>query len=288
VTTTLRAGAREEKAWYGPIMASATFGRLPRHILSSVSSGAASAGSLLMGHPATAAGIDFGALAADLDRVFRGHGARTQTSSLDVVFHRTRGSLATIASFVLESERIARAVVSHVRVAPLFAGIAITVHPHPTFDAPLLLADVMVPPPGSTRAFLDACGPSIARPGFDARFREPLAAIADSLAGAEGITRTTVPEWIAPLSGGSGARLRARRGHGDAIARVLVRYVDGYLTGLETAPRAADPSANAASARTVRDVMRANGPAAKHLTRSFGEGYTARYMRLLWREDTPA
>lgn len=237
-----------------------------------------------LSYPAALSGIDFAQLTSDLDRTFRRHGARTQPTPADLLVHHARGllPLASIATFVLESDHIARAVVSQVRVAPFFAGIAITVHPRASLDAPLLVADLMVPPPGSARGFLDACGPAIGRHGFAARFREPLAAIVD---GAHGLKKTTVPAWIAPLSGGNGARLRARRGAGSALAEVIVRYVDCYLTALATAERAEDPAANLASARTVRDVMRAHGPAQKHLARAFGESFTARYLRLAWNDD---
>jgi hypothetical protein len=232
--------------------------------------------------PAALAGVDFGRTAAELDRTFRRHGARTQACSADLAFHTDKGGLAAMATFALESDRIARAVVSHVRFAPFIEGLAVTVHPRAEIDAPLLVADVMVLPPGSSRAFLDACGPSIARPGFTARFREPLAAIVD---GAEGVAKTTVPAWIAPLSGGNGARLRARRGQGELLARLLVRYLDRYLGALASAEPAADPIANVADAHRVRDAFRAHGPAKKHLARSFGEPFTSRYVSLLWRED---
>ena len=235
-----------------------------------------------LSYPAALAGIDFARLTADLDGTFRRHGARTQPAPADLALHHARSGFASIATFVLESDFIARAVVSHVRVAPFFTGIAITVHPHATIDAPLLVADLMVLPPGSSRAFLDACGPAIGRAGFATRFLEPLAAIVD---GATGVQKTTVPAWIAPLSGGNGARLRASRGAGEKLARVVTRYVDRYLEALATAPRALDPAANAASVRTVRDVMRAHGPAQKHLSRAFGETFTSSYMRLVWRDD---
>jgi hypothetical protein len=235
-----------------------------------------------LAYPAALAGIDFARLTADLDGTFRRHGARTQPAPADLTLHHARSGFASIATFVLESDLIARAVVSHVRVAPFFTGVAITVHPHATIDAPLLVADLMVLPPGSSRAFLDACGPAIGRAGFATRFLEPLAAIVD---GATGVGKTTVPAWIAPLSGGNGARLRASRGAGEKLARVVTRYVDRYLAALATAPRAVDPAANLASVRTVRDVMRAHGPAQKHLSRAFGETFTSSYMRLVWRDD---
>lgn len=236
-------------------------------------------------YPAAIAGIDMSRIAAELDGTFRRHGARTQATAQDLQFHSSKQGLATIATFVLESDRIARAVVSHVRFAPFFAGIAITVHPKNTIDAPLLVADLMVLPPGTSRAFLDACGPGIASAGFTTRFREPLAAIVD---GARDLRKTTIPAWIAPLSGGNGARLRGKRGGGVALARVLVRYVDRYLVALGEAEISPDPDANVLVANRVRDAFRAHGPASKHLARSFGPAFTSRYLKLLWREDVSA
>lgn len=244
----------------------------------------ARAGSALnpFAYPARIARLDFQALAAELDATFRRHGARSQACPPDLLFRSARGGLATIATFALESDLIARAVVSHVRVAPFIAGLAITVHPRTEIDAPLLVADVMALPPGTSRAFVDACGPGIARAGFTTRFREPLAAIAD---GASGVKRTTVPAWIAPLSGGCGATLRAKRGRGALLGALLLRYVDAYLTALASAQRSADAEANAVVAARVRDAFRANGPASKHLAKSFGDAFTASYMRFLWRQD---
>lgn len=234
--------------------------------------------------PFTLAGIDFQATAADLDATFRRHGAKSQACPQDLLFQSARGGLASIASFVLESDAIARAVVSHVRVAPFVAGIAVTVHPRHDVDAPMLVADVMALPPGSSRAFIDACGPGIARAGFTTRFRGPLSATLEGTSG-RGVKRADVPEWIAPLSGGCGASFRARRGRGAALSSLLVRYVDAYLAALATASTSGEGEANAIVAKRVRDAVRANGPARKHLARSFGDGFTSSYMRLLWRED---
>jgi len=228
-------------------------------------------------YPAVVAGIDFGALAARLDTALRRHGARRQPAPLDVTLRY--GGLRAIASFVVESDTIARATVSHLRVSPVLAGVAMVVHPRPALDAPLLVCDIMVPPTAFARAFIDACGPGITRASFGARFREPLAALVD---GADGLRRAPVPAWIAPLSGGAGARLRARRGDGEAIARVLVAYVERYLDALATAEPARDPAANAAAATAVRGAVRAHGPASRHLTRAFGADFAARYLDLLW------
>ncbi len=233
----------------------------------------------VLSYPSVIAGIDFNRVCFELEATLRRHGARTQAAPLDVVWHSSASGRAAIASFVLESERIERAVVTHVRVAPFFAGVALAVHPRADLDAPMLVADLMVPPPGVTRAYVDACGPAIAAPSFSRRFREPLADVVD---GAGLGQRRPVPAWMAPLSGGCGARLRARPGGGDAVARVLVSYVSRYLRGLEEAEPAADPRANAAAARIARDVIRSRGTAGKRLARSFGTRFAGRYLDLLW------
>jgi hypothetical protein len=235
----------------------------------------------VLAYPAALARLDLARIAAELDTTFRAHGARTQAVPLDLTFASRRGTGA-IASFVLESDRIARAVVSHVRVAPFFAGLALTVHPHPDRAAPLLVADLMVLPTGAVRAFVDTCGPSIAEPMFSARYRDPLATVLDT---ARGVRREPVPAWIAPLSGGAGGRIRARRGDGSPVVRTITRYVERYLDALDGAPEAKNADENLAAARTVRDVFRAHGPASRYLGRAFGPAFTARYMKLLWRDD---
>ncbi len=234
--------------------------------------GAAIAGSARAAHR-----IDFGGLAAELDGIFRRRGARTQPAPFDVRLRH--GAVRAIASFALESETIARAVVSHVRVWPVFQGVALVVHPRPHIDAPLLVADLMVPPTGTPRAFVDVCGPSIARPPFGERFREPLAAILD---GAHVPRRAPVPAWIAPLSGGAGGRLSARRGSGDVLAATLTRYVACYLDALARAERTADVDANRAAAVSVASAVRTSGPAARYLTRAFGRDYATEYLDFLW------
>lgn len=233
----------------------------------------------VLSYPSVFARVDFNRVCFELEATFRRHGARTQPAPLDVVWSSSALGRAAIASFVLESERIERAVVTHVRVAPFFAGVAVAVHPRADLDAPMLVADIMVPPPGVTRAYLDACGPAIASPSFSRRFREPLAEVVD---GADVGRRRPVPSWMAPLSGGCGARLRARPGDGDAVARVLVGYVARYLRGLEEADPAGDPRANAAAARIARDVIRSRGVAGKRLARTFGTRFAGRYLDLLW------
>ena len=238
-----------------------------------------------LAYPANLAAIDFGTLAAELDAIFRRHGARAQPTPRSLLLQR--GPLRAIATFVVESDAIARATVSHLRVSPFMAGIALVVHPDPALDAPLLVADIMVPPTGFARAFLDACGPGIGSPLFETRFRDPLAKILDD-APRLGLRRAPVPAWMAPFSsgaGGAGGGLRAGRGAGSALAELLARYVSAYLDALTTAERSKDLAANETRARAVRAAVRANGPAERHLTRAFGADFTSRYLKLLWRDD---
>jgi hypothetical protein len=229
--------------------------------------------------PALLAGIDLAALVARLDAELHLHGARRQSAPFDLVLRP--GIFRSIASVVVESDRIARATVSQIRVAPFLGGIAMVVHPRPEIDAPMLVADVMVPPSGSARSFIDTCGPAIARDSFEGRFRAPLAAILD---GAHVARRTTVPPWIAALSGGAGARLQAGRGGGGAIGAVLVAYVRRYLEALGRAEEARDVAGNRAAARAVREAVMRHGPAGRHLRRAFGGEFAGRYLRLLWGE----
>jgi hypothetical protein len=233
--------------------------------------------------PEALAGTDFGRIAIELDAALRRHGARTQAvPARDLLVHGKPPG-AAMATFVLESERVLRATVMHVRVPPVFAALAIVVHPRAELAAPLLVADMTVAPTGAARALLDACGPAIASRGFADRFGAPLAQVIDS---ATGVRRTTVPAWLAPVSGAGGGRLRARRGSVEGLARVVLRYVDRYMGALDGAPP--DPAgarANDAAARAVRDLVRANGPAKKHLARTFGADAAERALGLLWRDD---
>lgn len=230
--------------------------------------------------PAALAGLDLAALAARVEASLREHGARTQPQPVDLVLQR-RGPLRAMGSFVLEGDRIARAVVTHVRSAPFFAGLALVIHPRPSFDAPLLVGDLMVLPHGRARAFVDTVGPAIHRPWFAARFREPLlAALGD-------MKRTSVPEWLAPWSGGTGGRLRAPLGRGAPLGDLLVRTVDAYLRALRACPPAEDPPENRSAARHVADTVRTHGPAGRQLARVFGDAVAKRTLDLLWHCEPP-
>ena len=96
-----------------------------------------------------------------------------------------------------------------------------------------------------------------------------------------------MPAWLAPQSGAGGGRLRASRGGAEGLARIVLRYVDRYLLGLEGAPRVDDAQAraNERTARDVANVIRAHGPARKHLAKTFGERAAERAMRLFWALD---
>jgi hypothetical protein len=204
---------------------------------------------------------------------------------LGLLFVEGRLPGSALATFVLESDRIARAVVSQIAVPPFASGIALVVHPRVEIEAPLLLADLMLAPTGRGRALLDAAGPATRSPSFHAGFGEPLAQVVD---GAQGLRRSTVPAWLAPFSGGGGGTLRGDAAHTTLLAESLVRYVTTYLSALDAARIATEPSApqaNASSARAVRDVVRGHGPAKRWLERAFGDRQAERYLRLFWRED---
>ena len=235
--------------------------------------------------PAALAGVDLAEVARALESALRRRGARTQTHPVGELFVAGKLPNTAMATFVLEGERIARAVVTQLRVPPFMAGIAVVIHPRPDVDAPLLVADMTIAPTGRSRALLDAAGPAITSPTFAAEFATPLARVID---GSLGPRRSTVPPWLAPVSGAGGGTLRADPGRGEELAQVLVRYVETYLASLDRAPRREDRGAtraNEMAARTVRDLVRANGPAKRWLARAFGERPAERYMRLFWREE---
>lgn len=233
--------------------------------------------------PASLAGLDLTTVAAHLVGALRLAGARTQAAPLDVVLvHGGLPMRARMASTVLESERVARAVVTHVRAAPFFEAVSIAVHPRPALEAPLMLADLRVGPVGRSNLFVDACGPGVAHPSFMRRFHDPLVRVRD--AHPASLRKREVPEWIAAASGGTGARLAAPRGAGQDLARVLLRYTDAYLDALAHAEAAADADDNAAKARAVAATVKKNGAARRWLERSFGPARTGEYERLLWNE----
>jgi hypothetical protein len=239
--------------------------------------------------PSAFAGVDLAELALALEASFRSAGARTQTHPPSELLVAGKTPGAVMASFVLEADRIARVAVTHTRVPPFFAGLALVVHPDPALEAPLLLADLRVLPSGHARALFDAAGPGIDSPSFEKTFGAPLAAIVDDPV--PGVRRLPVPAWLAPLSGGGGASLRSSPGDGGALARIYRRYVEAYLEGLARAPEAvgkAPRQKNENAARVVRDLSRSNAPAKRWLTRSFGEAAAERALRLLWREGKGA
>jgi hypothetical protein len=238
--------------------------------------------------PEALAGADLGRAAAELDTLLRKYGAtsRAQPAELVTALSFARGKLpnAKAASFALEGGSVARSVVSHVRVVPFFAGLSICVHPRPEVEAPLLVADVSITPSGNARAYFDTAGPGHGT----ASFRTLRDQLLDVMAEVRCHHRRPVPSWIAPHSGGAGARMHAHRGQGENLVRGLVRYAERYLIGLSHAPPAKDAHANAEAARAVGEAVRRNGPAGRYLERAFGPDFAARYLGLLWCEDLRA
>lgn len=230
--------------------------------------------------PARRARIDFARTFADLDGLFysRGLTAAPIPPGLAVASGRFGISLAAKA---FEGEHVARAVVTHVTAAPLFASLSVVAHPKAELDAPMLLADVRVVPSGVTRAFFDACGPTAGE--FDALFRKPLSQTLDA-AVASAVRRKRVPEWLDAVSSGAGAQLGASPGRGNVIVYALVRYVERWLDGVARAPKAESATANLASIRRVCATVRANGRAGKMLTHAFGADFAARYAAYVWNE----
>lgn len=233
--------------------------------------------------PAALASLDTIELVFHVVGALRQRGARSQHAPMDVVLvHGGWPMSAKMATCVLESERVARAVVTHVRAAPFFESVSLAVHPRAALEAPLLLADLRVTPVGRSHLFLDACGPGVGHPSFMARFHDPLVRVLDEIPSR--LRKQAVPDWIAPSSGGAGARLGAKPGDGRELSRVLLRYAGAYLDALDAAPPSAEPDANEERARAVASAVKRYGAARRWLERSFGEVRTAQYQRLLWNE----
>ncbi len=238
----------------------------------------------LIQYPKPIAQIDLGAVTAELDAILVRHGARSMTLPPGMLYIQRGTPFVAMATKAYEADRIARAVVSEVRAAPFFASVVVAVHPRAELEAPVLVVDLRVVPTGVTHAFLDTCGPSIARPRFGELFYRPLMQTLDA-AVASAVRRKPVPSWIAPLSGGAGAQLRAGSRRGSAVAHAVVRYIERYLEGLDKADAALDAAANAAAAQRVRDAVRSHGAAGKYLARAFGSSFASRYLELLWNES---
>ncbi len=240
--------------------------------------------SAIFSHPSRRARVDFATTFAELDGLFyaRGLHAAKIDSSLAVAHGRFGVAMAVKA---FESERIARAVITHVSAAPFFASLSIVAHPRSNIDAPVLVADVRVIPSGVTRAFIDACGNS--GPDFDALFRKPLSQTLDA-AVASAVRRRRVPEWLDRVSAGAGAQLAAAPGRGHVLAYALVRYVERWLDGVERAKEidetssGASAQSNARGAKNACDTIRANGRASKMVARAFGNDFASRWSSLVW------
>jgi hypothetical protein len=233
--------------------------------------------------PSALAGIDATELVFHLVGALRMRGAHSQAAPLDLLLVRAGWPVSTqMATSVLESDRVARAVVTHVRAAPFFESVSLAIHPKAELEAPLLLADLRVTPLGRSNLFVDACGPGVAHPSFMSRFHDPLVRVLDGQP--RGVRKAAVPDWIAPTSGGTGARLSCGPGSGNDLSRALLRYVSAYLDALGGAVRADQPEDNVERVRVVASTVKKNGAAGKWLERSFGVARTAEYQRLLWNE----
>ncbi len=228
--------------------------------------------------PATRrARIDFATTFADIDGLFYARGLKAAPLAPELAI--ARGRLGVVmASKAFEGERVRRAVITHVSMAPLFESLSIVAHPRSELDAPMLLADARVLPSGTTRAFFDACGATSGE--FDSLFRKPLSQTLDA-AVASAVRRQRVPEWLDRVSSGAGAQLSANPGRGNVIAYALVRYVERWLDGVDRAGTG-DASANMTAERRAIDTFREHGRAGKIVARLFGRDFGSRWGALVW------
>jgi hypothetical protein len=228
----------------------------------------------------TRARVDFAETFAAIDGLFYERGLRATPIPPDLAVATGRlGVRMAVKAF--EGDRVARAVVTHVSAAPLFAGLSVVIHPRPEWNIPVLLADMRVLPSGVTRAFVDACGPT--KGEFDVLFRKPLAQTLDA-AVASAVRRKRPPEWLDRVTAGAGADLAANAGRGHVISYALVRYIERWLDGAARATEAADPTANAAAAQSICDLVRTHRGrrGGKLVARAFGSAFAARYSALVW------
>jgi hypothetical protein len=229
--------------------------------------------SFLTSLPASLARIDVPRLVTNLDGLVRMHGAHAHQAPMDVVFARSkRPPFTQMSTCMLESPRIEKAILSHVRAAPFFAGVSVVVHPKA--DAPSLVSDLRIAP-GRVRLYVDVCGHAVSRPEFMKRFHQPLARLLDRLP--SHVKKTATPSWIASLSGGCGAQLRVGARAGRDLEHLMLDYVDTYLIALDQA----EPGSHG-DFESLGSLFKVHGRAGHYLTRAFGSDFAAKYHALVW------
>ncbi len=230
--------------------------------------------------PAALARVDLQAVTRDLVCLFRQHGATTQSHPVQSLLHL--GSFGrAVAIQVLEAPRLARIVIAHLRVPHVLAGVVVVAHPTVGLEAPILVADVMVSARGRTRAYLDTVGPATREEEATAGFRARLGGALNTT----GLLRLGTPAWAAPLSGGTGARLRAGIGRGGIVSEALIRYCGGYLCALDGAEPAKHVAQNLARARAARETFRQFGHAQPLMASRFSPEVAEHFFSLLWNEN---
>lgn len=229
--------------------------------------------------PAALARMDLQGITRDLVCLFRQHGGVTQPHPVQSLLH-LRSFGRALAISVLEAPRLGRIVIGQLRVPHLLAGVVVVAHPSPEIEAPILVADIMVSASGRTRAYLDTVGPATRDDEATAGFRARLGGALNTT----GLSRLGTPAWAAPLSGGTGARLRANIGRGGIVGEAVIRYCGGYLCALDEAEPAHHVAQNIARARAARETFRQFGQAESLMARRFSPEVAAQFFSLLWNE----
>ncbi len=233
--------------------------------------------------PAALARVDLQAVTRDLVCLFRQHEAVTQPHSVRSLLHFASFG-RSLAISVLQSPRLSRVVIAHLRVPHVLAGVVVVAHPPPELEAPILVGDVMVSARGRTRAYLDTVGPATREEEATAGFRARLGGALNTT----GLLRLGSPAWAAPLSAGTGARLRAGIGRGGIVSEALIRYCGGYLCALDQAEPARHVAQNLARARSARETFRQFGQAESLMANRFSPEVASQFFSLLWNERSEA
>lgn len=216
-------------------------------------------------------------LVLHIDGTLRLHGARSRPTPMDLVHaSSSRPPFAQMSTVCLESDRVERAVLSHVHAAPGFEAVSLVIHPRRRVDAPLLALDMRAFVGGRARLDVDALGPAAARPAFMHAFHAPLARVLDELP--RGVRKRPLPWWLEPISGGCGASLEVARRERPELESILLRYVEVYLGALAEA----GPAPTTEGHHAVGDVFAVHSAAGAYRARAFGTAFAERYDRLLW------
>lgn len=175
--------------------------------------------------------------------------------------------LGRVRTFAWQSPQLRKIVLSHIALAPVIEGLAMTLIPTVEHDFPSFAADLMALP---WRISVNADVY-----GREWQTRDSLRSM-----------RTTFmrlgsgagPLWSAKLSSGNGLHAKLRPRQVDEGCAALNQAVAAYLTELADAP----PGRSTEGQAQFFNAFHTNGPRVGMLSRLLGEAWAERYSRLVF------